>query len=466
MRRISGQSNRWSSGQSTKSSSGQSSKSSSIESESSKAPPTDAMSSTAKLILETLDKMSTPLRDVSRVPTVTLTDRKRVAEELNASLGLGTASSARKRPRLGTGPLAGGGSSSPLGGPPFRKLYSPLSANRSRPPRVKHITPMASINHVNSSSRASTPTEMSGVVPPPAPPNNISLSSYSTPLSAPPGGTGGGKLRAKVSGRPGGVGLAAADVLENEEAAPPLPSYLTNNVPQLKVDAGAFSFGLTNNLSDKTSEKSKDADGVDVVSDKEEEEEDDHTDNSSHSTSSDDGSQGTSNNSPTSKSGGPPIFGLTQTVATTTASQQQKSSATTTTVENNNNKSDSTTKMFSFTSPVKTGVEVHQQPSNKSDTTFNFKQPPIAESTPIAKAGFVNSLLSKVEAKLSSIEEKDGEKKSDKPAVLVNGIGGMQFKFVQPKTVVNKTTNSDSTNSCSMLYSFSSPKMIEQGKKL
>ena len=79
-------------------------------------------------------------------------------------------------------------------------------------------------------SRPTTPygLEKSSASNPPPAPNSLPLSSFSTPLTG--GGAGGGKLRSKVTGRGGPM-----DALENEEPPPPLPAFLTNNVPQLKV---------------------------------------------------------------------------------------------------------------------------------------------------------------------------------------------------------------------------------------
>jgi len=81
-------------------------------------PHTDSMSSTAKLILDTLDKMSTPIQDAKKMPTLIqprAEKRKLIEEELNCSLR----SPQRRRVRLGSGALS-------LGGPPLRKMYSPV----------------------------------------------------------------------------------------------------------------------------------------------------------------------------------------------------------------------------------------------------------------------------------------------------------------------------------------------------
>eukprot|EP00096_Caligus_rogercresseyi_P012625 TRINITY_DN5348_c0_g1_i1.p1 TRINITY_DN5348_c0_g1~~TRINITY_DN5348_c0_g1_i1.p1 ORF type:complete len:510 (+),score=148.97 TRINITY_DN5348_c0_g1_i1:191-1720(+) len=88
-------------------------------------PPADAMSSTAKLILDTLERMSTPLGDARKIPVtpdVSRAEKRRlIAEELDSSL-LGSGSSGqskRKRPNL----RGGGGA---LNGPPIRTCFSPV----------------------------------------------------------------------------------------------------------------------------------------------------------------------------------------------------------------------------------------------------------------------------------------------------------------------------------------------------
>merc|ERR1719495_334451 len=82
-------------------------------------PTPDTLSTTAKLILDTLDKMSTPIQDAKRMPTLIqprAEKRKLIEEELNCSLK----SPQRRRVRLGSGALS-------LAGPPLRKSYAPVS---------------------------------------------------------------------------------------------------------------------------------------------------------------------------------------------------------------------------------------------------------------------------------------------------------------------------------------------------
>jgi len=92
---------------------------SSTASSPSPVPATDSMSSTARLILDTLDKMSTPIQDAKKMPPLVqprAEKRKLIEEELNCSLK----SPQRRRVRLGSGALS-------LAGPPLRKSYAPVS---------------------------------------------------------------------------------------------------------------------------------------------------------------------------------------------------------------------------------------------------------------------------------------------------------------------------------------------------
>jgi len=84
------------------------------------SPTSDGMSSTARLILDTLDKMSTPILDARKIPTPVqprAEKRKLIEDELNCSLKSPARS---RRPRLGGGPA--------LSGPPLRRNYSPAPA--------------------------------------------------------------------------------------------------------------------------------------------------------------------------------------------------------------------------------------------------------------------------------------------------------------------------------------------------
>ena len=110
--------------------------------------PSDGMSSTAKLILETLDSMSTPLRDARKIPmTVTSSvtsraeKRRMIAEELDTSLRRGVdtpmGTKKRRRPNLGEG-------SSTLNGPPLRTLFSPVTSSNTPSTSKKVLN-----NHLN-----------------------------------------------------------------------------------------------------------------------------------------------------------------------------------------------------------------------------------------------------------------------------------------------------------------------------
>jgi len=91
--------------------------------------PPAPLSSTAKLILSTLDRLSsggTPITDARKIPVSTpnrAEKRKLLETELNCSLS----SPSRRRARLG-----GGGLALSLAGPPLRKNYSPSLAGSQR----------------------------------------------------------------------------------------------------------------------------------------------------------------------------------------------------------------------------------------------------------------------------------------------------------------------------------------------
>ncbi|CAB4069348.1 NUP153 [Lepeophtheirus salmonis] len=89
--------------------------------------PADAMSSTAKLILDTLERMSTPLRDARKIPVIPsdisrAEKRRLIAQELDSSLLGGGLR--RKRPNLSS-------NGSSLNGPPVRTIFSPV-LNRTK----------------------------------------------------------------------------------------------------------------------------------------------------------------------------------------------------------------------------------------------------------------------------------------------------------------------------------------------
>ncbi len=90
------------------------------------------MSSTAKMILDTLEKMSTPLRDAQKIPVPRAERRRRIAEELlegtgGGSFSVGLLRGGRRRPSLSAKP---GGSAGFLGGPPVRsRLFTPVTVS-------------------------------------------------------------------------------------------------------------------------------------------------------------------------------------------------------------------------------------------------------------------------------------------------------------------------------------------------
>eukprot|EP00088_Acartia_fossae_P059905 TRINITY_DN7162_c0_g1_i7.p1 TRINITY_DN7162_c0_g1~~TRINITY_DN7162_c0_g1_i7.p1 ORF type:complete len:549 (-),score=131.48 TRINITY_DN7162_c0_g1_i7:729-2342(-) len=459
-----------SSGQSTASSSGNSGNGGTDDQTATKVPPTDAMSSTARLILETLEKMSTPLKDSDKMPTLSV-DRKRVAEELNNSLGLtpGNMGSARKRPRLGNGPLGSGGTNSPLAGPPFRKLYSPLSANRSRPPRVNHITPMATLNNSASNSRPSTPGGgLDTIIPPPAPPNiPPSITAFSTPLSttAAAGASeamGGGKVRNRVTKRSG-------DRFDEEEA-PPLPSFLTNNIPTLKVNTPltGFSFGGSTNK-------------------KSGEEEEETSKNSAQDHKDDVETQGNkkeSNNNITinfkdssAEKSSVPMFGLNQPLvaAKSTPTTAFNSSATplTTTTTNNSTSGQLQQKQgdnnavgvggvnFNFSSPVntlpkrrKSGASDNFSDSNSNSSGFGVGSG--AGGLPTANKTVFDVLGIKKKEEESSKDSSEDSK--SKP--LVNGSIHKDFIFQAPEKLSVQQTQDSTTTKCSKSFTFSTPQIV------
>jgi len=439
--------------------SGRSSSSGSNKADETKAPPTDAMSTTARLILDTLEKMSTPLKDSDKVPTLSV-DRKRVAEELNQSLGL--TGSARKRPRLGTGPMQS--TSSPLGGPPFRKLYSPLSAHRSRPPRVKHITPMASLND----SRPATPLTLlaaglldsSSTVPPPPP--NVSLTAFSTPLSS-LGGDGGGKLRNKITGR-------GADMLYDEEPAPPLPAFLTNNVPQLKVSTPLTGFSFSTSSSTTPTASYNNASVA--------------TENYNTGVKS---TITTNVNSSENKSM-PPIFGLTQPLTTVAASTDLKTAAPLLPSFGSQKSADNDkvegNKMFSFSSPVQTIL--HKKDSGIVSTGLTAGNKELAENSIMTTGkssvssaftnGFDTSIARDIKVAKNTLSNHNHEEKSSASKKAESGVivpmtnGGYdprmkEFTFEAPSSVVSVAeSKSIMDKKCSMNFIFTPPKPVGKGK--
>jgi len=91
------------------------------------------LSSTAKQILSTLDRLSTggtPITDARKIPLSTSPNRAEKRKLLESELNCSLSSPSRRRARLG-----GGGLALALSGPPLRKNYSP-SVSGSRPSSV------------------------------------------------------------------------------------------------------------------------------------------------------------------------------------------------------------------------------------------------------------------------------------------------------------------------------------------
>ena len=88
------------------------------------------MSSTARLIFDTLEKMSTPIRDAQKlIPSINCSPpraekRRAIAEQLDWSHG----SLKRRRPQLGSNIAPE--TSGQLNGPPLRTIFSPVSASQ------------------------------------------------------------------------------------------------------------------------------------------------------------------------------------------------------------------------------------------------------------------------------------------------------------------------------------------------
>ena len=88
------------------------------------------MSSTARLIFDTLEKMSTPIRDAQKlIPSINSSPpraekRRAIAEQLDWSHG----SLKRRRPQLGSNIAPE--TSGQLNGPPLRTIFSPVSASQ------------------------------------------------------------------------------------------------------------------------------------------------------------------------------------------------------------------------------------------------------------------------------------------------------------------------------------------------
>eukprot|EP00095_Tigriopus_kingsejongensis_P003340 maker-scaffold870_size86522-snap-gene-0.18 protein:Tk03340 transcript:maker-scaffold870_size86522-snap-gene-0.18-mRNA-1 annotation:"nuclear pore complex protein" len=135
------------------------------------------LSATAKTILETLDQMSTPLRDALKIPVPRAEKRRALADEIMDGSG---SSYVRRRPHLG-GAARGTASlpnSATLNGPPLRKIFSPL------PPASVALTPK---------TVQLAPRLVPKSPPKPPPPTEAAIATLETPKTS-----AGGKIRAKV----------------------------------------------------------------------------------------------------------------------------------------------------------------------------------------------------------------------------------------------------------------------------
>jgi len=182
------------------------------------------LSSTAKLILSTLDRLSTggtPITDAKKIPlsmTSTTPNRAEKRKLLETELNCSLSSPSRRRARLG-----GGGLALSLAGPPLRKNYSPSLGGPTVP------RPSSAVQRPGSAAGNSTP-------PPPrlsaAPPPTI-------PADPAPrlGGTdfsNKAKSSFKVKTKVSDSVRKKVDMTSSE--APPSPPCFPAGLPQLKVD--------------------------------------------------------------------------------------------------------------------------------------------------------------------------------------------------------------------------------------
>jgi len=179
------------------------------------------LSSTAKLILSTLDKLSTggtPITDAKKIPlsmTSTTPNRAEKRKLLETELNCSLSSPSRRRARLG-----GGGLALSLSGPPLRKNYSP-SLTRPTVPR-----PSSAVPHTSSGgSSPPPPARLSAAIPAdPVAPRLGATDSYSNKAKS------SFKVKTKVSESV----RHKTDMTSSE--APPSPPCFPSGLPQLKVD--------------------------------------------------------------------------------------------------------------------------------------------------------------------------------------------------------------------------------------
>jgi len=182
--------------------------------------PPAPLSSTAKLILSTLDRLSsggTPVTDAKKIPLSTpnrAEKRKMLETELNCSLS----SPSRRRARLG-----GGGLALALSGPPLRKNYSPSMAGSQR---------------IQPSPRAPSDPPAAPAPPPSGPPPTSSTCTAPPIISEQikPVSNTMSKVKSsfKVKTKVTEAARQKAEMSSNE--LPPSPLGVLSEMPQLKVD--------------------------------------------------------------------------------------------------------------------------------------------------------------------------------------------------------------------------------------
>ena len=238
------------------------------------------MSSTARLIFDTLEKMSTPIRDAQKlIPSVNCSPpraekRKAIAEQLDWSHG----SLKRRRPQLGNTTEYSG----QLNGPPLRTVFSPVSASpRSkstatksarmsssfvssgasnsadkRPSKVSfspssssytsNLMPSVSKTTTTSMTTSSSKTKFGSTTSPatmktaaePSPGFSIGLWSSPPSTNSPSdinSTASGGKMRAKVGGLKDHRASAMPKTIVEEEEADPLPAFLASHNNALPI---------------------------------------------------------------------------------------------------------------------------------------------------------------------------------------------------------------------------------------
>ena len=250
------------------------------------------MSSTARLIFDTLEKMSTPIRDAQKlIPSVNCSPpraekRKAIAEQLDWSHG----SLKRRRPQLGNTSEYSG----QLNGPPLRTVFSPVSASpRSKSTATKsarisssfvssgasnsadkrpskasfspssssytsNLMPSVSKTTTTSMTTSSLKTKFGSNSSPAAmktaaePSSGFSIGLWSSPPSTNSPSdinstASGGKMRAKVGGLKDHRASAMPKTIVEEEEVDPLPAFLASHNNALPIKTmPSFNFNNEN----------------------------------------------------------------------------------------------------------------------------------------------------------------------------------------------------------------------------